>query len=62
MIFTFIPIIILCRSREEHIASAVECGLDRVLHHADDEADGDCLHGHIIADAEERAGHWNKQQ
>ena len=62
MFLFFLPIIILRRGSEKHVATAVEGSLDRVLHHTNDEAYGDCLHGHIIADAEERAGHGNKHQ
>ena len=58
----FLPIIILRRGSEKHIATAVEGGLDGVLHHTNDKTYGDCLHGHIVADAEERTRHRNKQQ
>ena len=47
---------------EEGVAAGVECRLDRILYHADDKADGHSLHGHIVADAEEGAGHGDEQQ
>ena len=60
--FRFLSIVVFRSSREEHIATAIQGGLDRVLHHTDDEAYGNSLHGHIVADAEERTSHWDEQQ
>lgn len=47
---------------EEHVAAGVERRLDGVLYDADDEADAHGLHGYVVADAEERAGHRHEQQ
>ena len=51
-----------CRSGEEDVAGAVECGFAGVLQYADDEADADYLHSDIIADAERCAGNGNQEQ
>ena len=47
---------------EEDICRRVEGRFRRVLEDADDEADADNLHGNIIGDAEEAAGHGDEQQ
>ena len=47
---------------EEGVAAGIEGGLDAVLNHADNESYGDGTHGHIVADAEERACHGDEQQ
>ena len=48
--------------RKLHVGSGIQAGLHGILDDADDEADTHHLHGDVIADAEQRAGHWNKQQ
>ena len=55
-------VVVLGGGGEEGVAAAVEGRLDAVLHHADDEAYGDGLHGHVVADAEEGACHGDEQQ
>ena len=45
-----------------HVTGRVQGRLHRVLHHADDEADTHHLHGNIIGDAEQGAGHGDQQQ
>ena len=55
-------LVILCRSGEEDVAARVQGCLNAVLDHADDKADGDCLHGYVVADVKERAGHRYEQQ
>lgn len=47
---------------EEDICRRVEGRFCRVLEDTDDEADADNLHGNIIGDAEEAAGHGDQQQ
>ena len=47
---------------ELHVAGGVQRSLHRVLDHADDEADTDHLHGHIVGDAKQGAGHGDEQQ
>ena len=53
---------ILSGGGELHVAGGVQCSLHRVLDHADDEADTDHLHGHIVGDAKQGAGHGDEQQ
>ena len=48
--------------REEDVCRRVEGRFGRVLEDADDEADADDLHGDIIGDTEEAAGHGDQQQ
>ena len=45
-----------------HVTGRVQRGLYRVLHHADDEAHAHHLHGDVVGDAEQRAGHGDQQQ
>ena len=47
---------------EESVGGRVEGGFDGVLDDADDEADGDGLHGDVVADAEEGAGHRDEEE
>ena len=62
MLQALLAVVVLGGGGEEGVAAAVEGRLDGVLHHADDEAYGDGLHGHVVADAEEGAGHGDEQQ
>ena len=50
------------RRGEQHVGGRVERRLAGILHHADDEADGDDLHRHLVGDAEQRAGQRDEQQ
>ena len=47
---------------ELHVTGRVQGSLNRVLHHADDEADAHHLHGDIVGNAEQGAGHGDQQQ
>ena len=38
--------------REDNVAGRIQCGLQGILDHTDDEADTDDLHGDIIGDTE----------
>lgn len=49
----FQPLVHVGSYGEEGIAAGVEGGLNRVLHHTDDESYRHYLHGYIVADAEE---------
>lgn len=53
MLFAFLAVVEFGGGGEEGVAAAVEGRFDTVLHHADDEADGDGLHCDIVGDAEE---------
>ena len=48
--------------RELHIGRGVQAGFHGILDDADDEADAHHLHGDVVADAEQRAGHRDEQQ
>lgn len=48
--------------RKQDVCRRVESRFRRVLKDADDEADADDLHGNVIGDAEEAAGHGNEEQ
>lgn len=50
----FLPIELLCRSRKEHIAAAVEGGFDGVLDDTEDETYSDLLHSLGVDDADIR--------
>ena len=48
--------------RKLHIGSGIQAGLHRILNNANDEADTHHLHGDIVGDAEQGAGHGDQQQ
>ena len=56
------PLLELRDGGEQRIGRGVDGGLDGVLNDADDEADADDLHGDVIGDAEQGAGHGDEQQ
>ena len=62
MFSLFLPIELLCCSRKEHIAAAVEGGFDGVLDNTDDKTDGYRLHDNIVTDTEERASHRDEEK
>ena len=45
-----------------HITGGVQRSLNGVLNNANDEANADDLHGNIIGNAKQRAGHGDEQQ
>ena len=59
--FSFL-VVVFGGGGEEHVAAGIEGGFHGVLDNTDDEADGYSLHGHIIADAEERTCQGHQQQ
>ena len=47
---------------KQHIGGRIQRGFARILHHADNEADGYYLHGNIVVDVEQAARQRNQQQ
>ena len=47
---------------KQNVGGRVQRSFCRVLNHADDEADGNHLHGHIVIDTEQAARQRNQQQ
>ena len=45
-----------------HVTGGVQRSLNGVLNNANDEANADDLHGNIIGNAKQRAGHGDEQQ
>ena len=62
MALVFPAVVELGDGGEEGVAGGVESGFDGVLDYADDEADGDRLHGDVVGDAEEGAGHRDEEE
>ena len=58
----FAPLLELRNGGEQRVGRGIDGGLNGVLNDADDEADADDLHGNIVGDAEQGAGHGDEQQ
>ena len=56
------PLVIFRSGGKFHVTGGVQGSFHGILHHADDKADTDHLHGDIIGDAEQGAGHGDQQQ
>ena len=56
------PLLELRDGGEQRIGRGVDGSLERVLNDADDETDADDLHGDVVGDAEQGAGHGDEQQ
>ena len=50
------PLVIFRSGGKFHVTGGVQGSFHGILHHADDKADTDHLHGDIIGDAEQAAG------
>ena len=56
------PLVIFRSGGKFHVTGGVQGSFHGILHHADDEADTDHLHGDIIGDAKQGAGHGDQQR